>query len=54
LQAARSGEDRLFFANPRLRRWAEEKAHATASYHALPARKGAPAFHRQAKRLASR
>lgn len=44
-------QQRLFFANPRLRRWAIGKAHATgehhelgkisaARYHALPERKG--------------
>jgi hypothetical protein len=37
---------RLFFANPRLRRWAHQKAHATPGgpvvrYRRLPARKGA-------------
>jgi hypothetical protein len=38
---------RLFFANPRLRRWAHQKAHATPGgpkirYHRLPFRKRAP------------
>jgi hypothetical protein len=41
---------RLFFASPRLRRWAHQKAHATPSYHALPRRKGRPSFARQAKK----
>lgn len=36
---------RLFFANPRLRRWARKKAHATPGppkvrYRRLPPRKG--------------
>lgn len=31
---------RFFFANPRLRRYARDKAHATPSYKALPRRKG--------------
>lgn len=38
---------RLFFANPRLRRWAKDKAHATPGgkkvrYDRLPYRKGKP------------
>jgi hypothetical protein len=38
---------RLFFANPRLRRWAHQKAHATPGgkvirYRRLPTRKRAP------------
>lgn len=47
---ASKAQQRLFFANPKLRRWAEGKAHATgehhelgpvskAIYHALPDRK---------------
>lgn len=49
-------QQRLFFANPRLRRWAIGKAHATGEHHelgpvsaaryrALPERKGST-FHR--------
>lgn len=38
---------KLFFANPKLRRWAKGKAHATPGpkkvrYDRLPARKGRP------------
>lgn len=48
---ASKAQQRLFFADPKLRRWAKAKAHATgeshllgaaskARYRALPARKG--------------
>jgi hypothetical protein len=52
---ASKAQARLFFANPRLRKYAKDKAHATGmhsaitkkagyspAYRALPARKGAP------------
>jgi hypothetical protein len=47
---------RYFFSNPRLRRFAHEKAHATPGgpvvrYRRLPRRKGRPAFSRQARKL---
>lgn len=48
---ASKAQQRLFFANPRLRKWAKKKAHATGEHHelgkiskaryaALPERKG--------------